>query len=61
MTHSNPYVQQACDQYGMTPTEVYKATSWCYQPMTFPCVIHGREFESHNEYINALYDELDSM
>ena len=57
MTHSNPYVQQTCDQYGMTPTEVFKSSS-SFKPMTFPCVIHGRTFETHNEYINAMYDYL---
>ncbi len=60
MTHSNPYVQQIVEQTGMTPREVF-TTSSSFKPMTFPCVIHGRTFESHDEYINAMYDYLGSL
>lgn len=58
--NSNPYVQQIIEQTGMTAREVFTSSSR-FTPMTFPCVIHGRTFESHNEYINAMYDYLDSM
>ena len=58
--NSNPYVNQIIEQTGMTASEVFKSSS-SFKPMTFPCVIHGRTFESHNDYINAMHDYLDSM
>jgi len=57
---NNPYVDQIIQQTGCTEREV-RAFSVPMRPMTFPCVIHGRTFESHDDYINAMYDYLDSM
>ncbi len=44
----------------MTSREVF-ASAAPMRPMTFPCVIHGRTFETQNEYLNAMHDYLDSM
>jgi len=57
---SNPYVNQIMEQTGMSEREVF-ASAAPMRPMTFPCVIHGRTFETHNEYINALYDYLGAL
>ena len=57
---SNPYVNQIMEQTGMSEREVF-ASAAPMRPMTFPCVIHGRTFETHDDYINAMYDYLDSM
>ena len=57
---NNPYVNQIMEQTGMSEREVF-ASAAPMRPMTFPCVIHGRTFETHDDYINAMYDYLDSM
>ena len=57
---NNPYVNQIMEQTGMSEREVF-ASAAPMRPMTFPCVIHGRTFESHNEYINAMHDFLNGM
>ena len=56
----NPYVSQIMQQTGATEREV-RAFSAPLRPMTFPCEIHGRTFESHDDYMNAMHDYLDSM
>ena len=57
---SNPYVNQIMEQTGMSEREVF-ASAAPMRPMTFPCIIHGRTFETHNDYINAMYDYLNGM
>ena len=57
---SNPYVNQIMEQTGMSEREVF-ASAAPMRPMTFPCVIHGRTFETHDDYINAMYDYLAAM
>ena len=57
---NNPYVDQIIQQTGCTEREV-RAFSAPMRPMTFPCVIHGRTFESFDDYMNAMHDYLDSM
>ena len=57
---NNHYVNQIMEQTGMSEREVF-ASAAPMRPMTFPCIIHGRTFESHNEYINAMYDYLNGM
>ena len=57
---NNPYVNQIMEQTGMSEREVF-ASAAPMRPMTFPCVIHGRTFETHNEYINAMHDFLNGM
>ena len=54
---NNPYVNQIMEQTGMSEREVF-ASSAPMRPMTFPCVIHGRTFETHDDYINSLYDYI---
>ena len=41
----------------MSEREVF-ASSAPMRPMTFPCEIHGRIFETHDDYINAMYDYI---
>jgi hypothetical protein len=55
---SNPYITQICEQTGATEREVITDMMPSFRPMTFPCVIHGRHFESHDEYIDELYEYL---
>ena len=57
---NNPYVHQIMEQTGMSEREVF-ASAAPMRPMTFPCVIHGRTFETHDDYINAMYDYLAAM
>jgi len=57
---SNPYVNQICEQTAMTPSEVRKMMP-PMRPMTFPCVIHGRSFESFDEYMNELHDYMNGL
>ena len=57
---NNPYVNQIMEQTGMSEREVF-ASAAPMRPMTFPCIIHGRTFETHNEYINAMHDFLNGM
>jgi len=54
---NNPYVNQIMEQTGMSEREVF-ASSAPMRPMTFPCEIHGRIFETHDDYINAMYDYI---
>ena len=57
---NNPYVNQIMEQTGMSEREVF-ASAAPMRPMTFPCVIHGRTFETHNDYINEMYDYLNGI
>lgn len=57
---NNIYVNQIMEQTGMSEREVF-ASAAPMRPMTFPCVIHGRTFETHNEYINEMYEFLNSL
>ena len=57
---SNPYVNQIMEQTGMSEREVF-ASAAPMRPMTFPCVIHGRTFETHDDYLNEMYEFLNSL
>ena len=57
---TNPYVNQICEQTAMTPSEVRQMMPRM-RPMTFPCVIQGRHFETHDDYINELHDYLNGL
>jgi len=61
MSTSNPYVQQIMEQTGATEREVVRDMMPSLRPMTFPCVIHGRTFESHDEYMNELCEYISGL
>ncbi len=56
----NPYVQQICLQTGASEREVLTEMMPPLRPMSFPCEIHGRYFESHDDYMNELYEFMNS-
>ena len=57
---NNHYVNQIMEQTGMSEREVF-ASAAPMRPMTFPCEVHGRRFESHDDYVNAMYDYLGAL
>ena len=57
----NPYITQICEQTGATEREVITSMMPTLRPMTFPCVIHGRHFETHDEYLNEMHEYLNGM
>ncbi len=59
--HPNPYIQHIVEMTGESPREVVRQMMPSLQPMTFPCEIHGRRFESHDEYMNELHDYLNGL
>jgi len=58
---TNPYIAQVMLQTGATEREVVTDMMPPLRPMTFPCVIYGRTFDTHDEYIDAMYDYLGSL
>jgi hypothetical protein len=58
---SNPYITQICQQTGATEREVVRDMMPALRPMTFPCEIHGRHFESHDDYMNELHEFIAGM
>jgi len=60
-TMSNPYITQICQQTGATEREVVRDMMPAFRPMTFPCEIHGRHFESHDDYMNELHEFIAGM
>ena len=58
---TNPYVNQICQQTGATEREVITTMMPTLRPMTFPCEIHGRYFESHDEYMNELCEFINGL
>jgi hypothetical protein len=57
----NPYVSHIIEQTGMSEREVVTSMMPSLRPMTFPCEIHGRHFETHDEYLNELHEYLNGM
>ena len=58
---NNPYIQHVIEMTGESEREIVQSMMPSFKPMTFPCVIHGRTFESHDDYMNALHDFLNGM
>ena len=57
--HKNPYIQNLIEMgYDEQDVEV---TSTMFQKKTFPCVIHGRQFDTEKEYNDTVSDFLNSM
>ena len=44
----------------MSEREVF-ASAAPMRPMTFPCVIHGRTSETHDDYLNEMYEFLNGL
>ena len=57
---NNIYVNQIMEQTGMSEREVF-ASAAPMRPMTFPCEIHGRIFDTPDDYLNAMHEFLTSM
>ena len=59
MTTSNPYIQNLIEMgYDKTDVEV---ASTMFQKKTFPCVIHGRTFETEEQYYQELHEYMNGM
>ncbi len=56
---NNPYVSHIIQQTGMTEREVRQSTSSVTR--TFPCTIHGRHFDTEDEYLNELHEFMCGM
>ncbi len=59
MTHTNPYVQNLIEM-GYDETDV-KVASMMFQKKTFPCNIHGRIFNTQEEYNQALHEYFNGL
>ena len=57
---SNPYITQVVLQEGISEREV-RATASPMTRRTFPCVIHGRQFDCEEDYLAELHDYLNGM
>lgn len=57
----NPYISQICEQTGATEREVVTSMMPSLYVRTFPCVIHGRRFETHDDYINEMHEYLSGL
>ena len=56
---TNPYVLNIIEQTGMTEREVRQSTSSVTR--TFPCTIHGRHFDTEDDYLSELHEFLNGM
>ena len=57
--HNNPYVQNLIEMgYDKQDVEV---SSTMFKKKTFPCVIHGKRFDTEEEYNEAVSDFLNGM
>ena len=59
MTITNPYVENLV-QMGYDRQDV-EVASTMFQKKTFPCVIHGRTFETEEQYHQELHEFLNGM
>ena len=59
MTITNPYVENLV-QMGYDRQDV-EVASTMFQKKTFPCVIHGRKFETEEQYHQELHEFLNGM
>ena len=59
MTILNPYVETLVESgYDRQDLEV---ASTMFQKKTFPCVIHGRTFETEEQYYQELHEYMNGM
>ena len=55
----NPYIQQVADQDGCTTFDVRRSMrKQAPRKREFPCVIHGRRFETKQQYLDELHEFL---
>ena len=59
MTIMNPYVENLV-QMGYDRKDV-EVASTMFQKKTFPCVIHGRTFETEEQYPQELHEFMNGM
>ena len=59
MTTSNPYVNTLIEMgYDIQDCQV---ASTMFQKHTFPCVIHGRQFDTEEQYLEELHEYMNGM
>ena len=56
MTNANPYIQNLIEM-GYDKQDVQVASTM-FQKKTFPCVIHGRQFDTEEQYLQELHEFL---
>ena len=59
MTTSNPYVNTLIEM-GYDKQDVQVASTM-FQKHTFPCVIHGRQFDTEEQYFAELHEYMNGM
>lgn len=59
MTMNNPYIENLVSM-GYDRQDV-TVTSTMFQKKTFPCVIHGRQFDTEEQYNEELHEFLNGM
>ena len=59
MTTSNPYVDTLIEM-GYDKQDVQVASTM-FQKHTFPCVIHGRQFDTEEQYYAELHEYMNGM
>ena len=59
MTTSNPYVNTLIEM-GYDKQECQVASTM-FQKHTFPCVIHGRQFDTEEQYYAELHEFMNGM
>ena len=59
MTTSNPYVNTLIEM-GYDKQDVQVASTM-FQKKTFPCVIHGRQFDTEEQYLEELHEFMNGM
>ena len=56
---NNPYVANLIEMgYDKTDVEV---ASTMFQKKTFPCVIHGRQFNTEEQYYQELHEYMNGL
>ena len=59
MTTNNPYINTLLEM-GYDKQDVQVASTM-FQKHTFPCVIHGRQFETEEQYYAELHDYFNGL
>ena len=59
MTTNNPYVDTLLEM-GYDKQDVQVASTM-FQKKTFPCVIHGRQFDTEEQYNEELHEFMNGM
>ena len=59
MTTNNPYINNLLEM-GYDKQDVQVASTM-FQKHTFPCVIHGRQFDTEEQYYAELHDYFNGL